>query len=477
MILKKLTITCFAILLPGQVIAHAPNITPDEVIFISGSSVQDLAIAVLVENICIPGTLDIFKDNSDPANKGGLYTSYFCTLDSAQVANLSANKKVLINKRSAGGVIMGLQAVANAVNIEALNINNNNCNNNGDNTWDCDISGGVNGNDLVMRVSDAGISDVEPTMYTGINVPPGSGPITPSELLKLQTTSMNAVIYGVPITTKLYRALQVIQGLNPALDDEANMPSLSSEQVGSLITGGTSKWNQLLVDGAPLTLYPGITPPTNDVFGAFGDVGPLVHICRRTPGSGTQVQMNAIFANAPCAVGVLPPSSASSSNPITGPLVQENTSSNDLTTCLSNKDAANKWAIGVQSLAKTSENYRFVKIDGYAPTLKNVAENKYKDWAETTMQWRWPQYTGPVGDVLAILQKISKDASSPSTMAALNSNFVHGFGTGAFLSLNTNGYLPSYPHDDNNPVTTATHAPFGTPNTCNFPHVNINSTF
>jgi ABC-type phosphate transport system substrate-binding protein len=287
---------------------------------------------------------------------------------------------------------------------------------------------------------------------------------------------MNAVIFGVPLTENLYRALQVAQGLDDTKDDEANMPSLSSAQVNGLITGNIKKWSQLLVNGIPLTQVAGVTPPADDFLGPT-NVGPLVHVCRRVPGSGTQAQMNAVFANSPCAAGVQPTALAGNTNPFLGPVIQENSGSGDVTVCMADKLAANKWAVGVQSLEKVEPaTFLFPKIDGVAPTLKNVAENKYKDWVETTIQWRNAANSGPSGDTLAILQTIATDASTPGTINSLNGAFVHGFGTGAYLALNTNGHTPSFPHDDANPVTTATHAPLGAPNTCNLPTVNINST-
>jgi hypothetical protein len=140
-------------------------------------------------------------------------------------------------------------------------------------------------------------------------------------------------------------------------------------------------------------------------------------------------------------------------------------------------NTANKWAVGVQSLEKVNAAYRFVKIDGVAPTVQNVAENKYKDWVETSIQWRNVANGGPAvgSDTLDLLNTIAKNASTPGTIATLNTAFIHGFGTGAYLALNTNGHVPSYPHDDANPVTTATHAPLGIPNTCNPPVVNVKS--
>jgi len=504
---KKIYVTYASLLISAQAFAHAPNVFPDEVLYISGSSSQDIALESLVGKLCKPGTLDTFKDAgywviTNPAKKGRSYTSYFCTINSSLVNGMSADKKVLINKRSAGGSGKGVQVVADGVAIEAMNINNDNCTDNGDTTWDCSIAGGIAGGDLFMKVSTAGISDVEPAMFVGLNVPPGDAAVTSVQISKMNIISMNALIFGVPVTENLYRALQMAQGLDTAKDDEANMPSLSTSQIYSLIAGGIATWDQLIINSIPLTKVAGVIPPTNDSFGSFTVYDSLVHYCRRPPGSGAQAQMNAKFANAPCSGGVVAPRGVNSTNPLFGPVVQENSSSSDLTVCMQDKFAAGKWAIGVQSLEKSDASFRFIKIDGVAPTLKNVAQNKYKDWVETTIQWRNTTNSGPAGDALAILQTIAKDASTPETIAYINyfvaqqsgKLFDYSTGTyyyfdpyrnytkvaisysGAYLALNTNGYKPTFPHDDTNPVTTATHAPMGTQNTCNTPFVNINST-
>jgi hypothetical protein len=476
--LKNLSLACAAALLSGQVFAHPPGTaTTIPPIYISGASAQDKALAALVSDLCVAGTLDTFKDGVPASGKG--YTSYFCTIDSTKVDGMDTDQVVLISKRSAGGSGKGVQVVADAVAIEAMNINNGNCSDaNADHVWDCDISGGVGSGDLIMQVSTAGISDVEPAMFTGPNVPPGDSAVTPSQIGKLDISTMNAVVFGVPVTENLYRALQIAQGLDSTSvdkDNEANMPSLTSAQVNGIITGNIKKWSDLVIGTIPLTSYPGVTPPTFDFFPPNNN-NPLVHICRRVPGSGTQSQMNAVFANSPCAAGVQQTALAPG-NPATGPLVTEGEGSGNVDSCMVAANTANKWAVGVQSLEKVNAAYRFVKIDGVAPTVQNVAENKYKDWVETSIQWRNVANGGPAvgSDTLDLLNTIAKNASTPGTIATLNTAFIHGFGTGAYLALNTNGHVPSYPHDDANPVTTATHAPLGIPNTCNPPVVNVKS--
>jgi len=484
--MKRISVAVAAAVLSAGAFAHGPSVTPDSEIWISGASAQDKALAALFTDLCDAGTLDEFKDNANPSKPGKAHSAYFCTLSPANVPGLSAAQKVLLHKRSAGGSGQGVQPVADGVAIEAMAIDNGNCTETsaGSQDWRCTIS---NPGDLENKVSDAGISDVEPALFVGPNVPPSSVPVTASQLANIDVTSMNAVIFGVPVTEALRDALQEVQGLTVGAEDEANMPSLSKSQVSSIISGATKDWDQFKVDNGGtivgLASYPFTTAAAPTLEGPLSK--PLVNVCRRVPGSGTQAQMNAKFNSSPCAAGANPTALASATNPFFGPIIVENSGSGDVSTCLNAADTAGKWAVGVQSLEKgadasgLTDQFRFVKVDGVAPTLENVAANKYFDWVETTMQWRKAAapVPGPTGDTLTIVQKIASDASSPATINSLNVNFAHPFATnpGAYLALSTNGHTPSFPFDPTNPVATATHAFSGAPNSCSTPVSNTDS--
>jgi len=430
--LKQLSMAVAAAALSSQALALAPNVTPQMEIFISGASAH--------------------------------------TFDAAKIPGMTTNQTVLLHKRSKGGSGQGVQPVADAVAIDAMNINNGNCTETaaGSKDWRCTIS---NTGDLVQRVSHAGISDVEPALFVGLNVPEGAKPVTKAQLQELEVTSMNAVVFGIPVTTNLRNALQVAQGLTEGVDDEANMPSLSKGQVAGLMSGAIPDWGLVMVNGVPLTEVAGVTPPVAEGSEGFS----LVHVCRRVPGSGTQAQMNAKFLNTPCAAGVSEPLRADASDADFGPVVVENSGSGDLTSCLNDKFTANNWAVGIQSLEKNADlddDFRFIKIDGVAPTLENVASNKYFDWVETTMQWRKTNQK-PAGDVLNILKVIAKNASSPANINSLNAGFDHPFAAtpGAYLALSSNGHAPSIPFDGANPVAVSSHATSGKPNSCATPLV------
>lgn len=435
-----------ASVISGQAFALAPNTVPDIELWVSGASAQDNAFGALLAEQCVAGTLDTFLDGGT----GKAQRAFSCNLDSTKVPGLSiANPKVLIHKRSAGGSGMGVQPVADGTAIEFMNVSAANCVVATPNVYNCGYN--VTSN-RVLHAPDAGLSDVEPAMFVGVNVPTGFTSVTPAQLAKLDVKSVRAGVFGIPVTVALRNALQTAQGLVSGSDSEANMPSLSKIQVASLMAvGGIKKWDTLYINGTKLTQVVGVTPPSDT----------KVHICRRVEGSGTQAQFNANFLGNPCTDGGLIPTTTT--NNLTGPVVVLNSGSGDVETCLDSKNAANIWAIGLQSTEKNADlakAYRFIKIDGVAPTLENAYNNTYFDWAEESMQWRTVAAGGPVGDKLTILNTMASQAGKPSIIAAANVDFVHPWGAAGYLSVFTNGYAPSTVWNAANPVTTASH---GTP--------------
>ena len=158
-----------------------------------------------------------------------------------------------------------------------------------------------------------------------------------------------------------------------------------------------------------------------------------VHVCRRASGSRTQAQLNALFLGSGCSSnGVFsipdntPWSSVTGGTGVTGGIntlgttVHDNLKASDVDSCMTNLQAANYWAVGVQSLEYGNANYRYIAIDGVAPTLKNVGLTRYWDWAANTIQWKGSVFSG---DKLNILNKIVDEISKPSSIASLNTSF------------------------------------------------------
>lgn len=469
-----------------------PSTTPDLKIFMSGASAMDNAIKNMFENLCEAGTLDFYRNGNDPDTDkvGSAYSAYYCTLTPAKVPNLSGPLNVLFTKRSAGGSAQGVNPLIDNAQLDFLNVlNPGTCQNvAATSTWNCTINSGTN--DLVKEYPNIGISDVDPLQFRGPNTPAGFNPVTPSGVAQLEVRAVAALIFGIPVTNKLYEALQVVQkdqGKIPSdcaigdYEHESCMPSLSKYQVATIITGQIKSWDEFVFekDGQnyPFTQYPGVTAPDTN----------LVHICKRVAGSGTGAQQYNKFLNNPCFDGALEPTEID--NPFEGPRTILNSGSGNVDRCLNDFDKGTNdggsnvdiftglpvvaWATGVQSLEKNANNalaYRFVKIDGVAPTLQNAANGTYMDWVEPTYQWRKTGNGAPTGDILRIIEKLVVDAGSPVTVASvLNQSSSHSWGDSGYLAVASNGHPYNHVLDVNAPVMPYSHAAGGVLNNCSVP--------
>ncbi len=474
---------------PGAVMAHAPTVVPDLEIFMSGASAMDNAITSLFQNLCRSGTLDTYLNSG--ANPGNAYRAFFCTLSANEVPGLSSEQRVLFIKRSAGGSAQGVSPLIEQAQIDTLNIFNNNCTETGpgSRTWHCTTNQGTG--DLVPKHPNIGISDVDPLMFRGVNTPTGFNPVTPAGAQQLDVRAVAALLFGVPVTNGLYHALQAVQIGEGQLPDscqvgdysEACMPSLSKHQIASLISGQIRTWDEFRIDngtpeGTLLTHYQGISPPSDN----------KVYFCKRTAGSGTAAQQYAKFLNNPCSDGALQP--LGTDNEFEGPRLIENSGSGDMDLCLddfakgnnrSGKNGMNAvaWAIGQQGMERNANlafDYKFIKVDGIAPTLKNAASGQYIDWVEPTYQWRTSGAGAPAGDTLRIIEKLVVDAGAPGSVASiLNANTNHPFGKSGYLAVASNGHPYSHALNENAPVIAYSHAASGTLNNCSVPVIAANS--
>ena len=467
----------------GAIMAHNPATIPDLQMFMSGATAMDNSITQMFQNLCQPGTLDTYFNGG--ARPGNAYRAFFCTLSANEVPGLSSEQTVLFVKRSAGGSAQGVNPLIEEAQLDAMNIFNNNCAETatGSRVWHCTINPGTG--DLEPRHPNIGISDVDPLLFRGDNTPAGFNPVTPAGAQQLDVRAVAALLFGVPVTNGLYNALQKVQidmGQLPSscnIGDytEACMPSLSKHQVASLISGQIKNWDEFRIDngtpgGVEFTNYPGIEPPTDN----------KVHFCRRVAGSGTGAQQIVKFLHNPCTEGALEPLKVD--NTIEGPRLIINSGSGDVDLCLddfakgANRSGTNgeevvAWAIGQQSLEKNADlafDYKFVKIDGVAPTLRNAANGSYMDWVEPTYQWRKAGAGAPAGDILRIIEKMVVDAGEPTSVATiLNASSNYPFGKSGYLAVASNGHPFSHVLNEDAPVMGYSHAGSGTLNNCNVP--------
>lgn len=462
----------------------------DLTINVSGATASDKALKDVFATLCEGDSLTVFTDRCEddsaavngqdcgagnPAKlPGKSFAAYFCTMGAT--AGISPDQNVLFRKRSSGGSFWGTVPVASAdPTVEQMQLGAN-CGEESPGIYKCDK------NVTEPTTSDAGISDEEPALFTGVNSA-GEDEMTTTLSGQLDVQPIAALTFGIPVTNALYGALQKAQGLNEDLDGDAviegtsetateadiiaNMPSLTKEQVAALMKGTIGEWSNVQYGGVPLTATAGITAPSDA----------RVTICRRTNGSGTQAQLNANFLNVPCALDADLPAvdnttctdtkgNANPALPFCAPgyatttatsagaaIVHENSGSGDVTECLDQLQAANRWAVGVQSMEKDSTEWSFIKINGEAPTLENVAKGNYFDWAATTIQWRNTTVNGvpaPSGDMLTILNAIRVEAGKPAVLDSLNDKVNQNIGATGYLGLAGSGVAS--PFNANLPV-------------------------
>lgn len=277
---------------------------------------------------------------------------------------------------------------------------------------------------------------------------------------------------------------------------DACMPSMSRNQVAAIFSAYTAPVAPLVANiNAPaagsgkIVSWKQLGISTSNLYdkttGTNKPGSDRVHICSRTVGSGTKAQFGAVFlrnacdANAATVVNNADHAGINEANqygftytpgpfatPETTfplrPMVHAMSAAGDLEECMNDLDlgladtvgnftpgsaygatgpAAVRWAMAFQSLDKNAsraKNYRFIKIDGVAPTLANVANGTYPDWVEGTFTYNIAQLAtqdaANPGTKALTLQLISS-FTNPSVLSVVDAaNGAHGFGLSGFLA-------------------------------------------
>ncbi len=279
---------------------------------------------------------------------------------------------------------------------------------------------------ILTQAPDGGISDVEPKMFVG-ELATGFGASVPGLPDKPQNNFVDkgnlnikagpGIVFGVAVTLAMYDELlddQQAAGLLPdcpasptrAQRDSLDcMPSIPTAMVQSVVTGELHNWTQRAPYG--LALNP---------VGAGVNQGNKVNFCRRTSGSGTHAQFMANFLRTNCINGSPAVKTFANNVPsfVPAPQVYENAGSSGVDACLqalatgggynggftdgltafpSAPTSGNghssvvplgrtAYGMGYNSLernASLTRNFRFVAIDGAAPTLENAFNGTYSD--------------------------------------------------------------------------------------------------
>jgi ABC-type phosphate transport system substrate-binding protein len=316
-----------------------------------------------------------------------------------------------------------------------------------------------------------GISDNEPA----VAYPPPAG-----DAARLLSNPGLAIVFGVPVTTKLYRALQQTQfGVGSACDGndtlESCVPSLTRSQVRSLYNQTITDWSVFKNAAGTAMTALATDPPA--------DTG--VRICRRVASSGTQASYETYWLHERCTVlGAIAPFAGpdddstvddtvySANQFAAGSLVNAAPSSGNVRSCFLSANTGDFWAVGVLSTEVTDSNYnsgnagfRFVAVDGAAPNLKNVANGDYDFFTENTVNRVSNTFAGNVGAIAdgtptrEIVELIDERLSNQTVLINLNNTFdARPWGNGGVLALSSFTTPQTAPYTDAdmtaNPVNT-----------------------
>jgi hypothetical protein len=380
--LRNITLAALAAL-AGHAFA-APNTTPvtaaeaaaaADTLYFSGSSAAKAIISGLVAQNCTGwvsgGAAGSFVTFSDAS---GNYNAYACRTLATNDWGLPENTIVVVNKRDDQGSGFGVFPVATNTAVNFLNLSAPDTVNAGKYL-------------LAAHTADVGISDVEPTLFNIAANRPGAfasaAPVSAASFAPVtitnpdgskSTASVTPVfsqVFGVAVTTKLYAALQTAQGTT-------GTPSLPRDYLANFFSQnvGTVGYLPLGVANA-------------DTAG--------VNVCFRDQGSGTRVAGNVFFGQFPGngAGGFLPLTGAQGT--VTAPTdtagdiyINEAGSGGGVQTCLKNVNAkaGNGYGIGLLGFgtAEVPADYKYVAIDGVAPSRDAAKTGKYGFWVESTIQ-------------------------------------------------------------------------------------------
>lgn len=274
------------------------------------------------------------------------------------------------------------------------------------------------------QVPMAGVSDVEPAMFKGINTPtddpsyPQDG-LSDVQLGALDIAPLFQTVFGVAVNKSLRDAMQAKQGLAVGSDAEADRPSISMVEATSYFSGSL---------GAPSAGM-----GWQAIVGASdAKKATRVNVCRRVQGSGTQAAANAMLVGFPCnnAAGTVADASYSDSglaNAVAsvGPagelFVFEGSSTGNVVSCLGAAEDKAAYAIGHVSKenSETGSKWRHVKLDGIAPSRDNVKAGKYGYFYESTMQWHRDHVAALSADQQQFLAEFRAEAGKPASLAKL----------------------------------------------------------
>ena len=433
----------------AQVFALTPTQVADSAtvkVYVSGASALRNIIGGLFTQHC-NSDLSVYFSAANTSFGGVSFTAagdahrvYACTMTAG--SPILAGKKVAFFKSDVGGSGQGVFPVYFGATQNATRsfLSLSTCSNRVGTTPNYTCTTEQN------QVPMAGVSDVEPGMFKGINVP-GDDPSYPQDGLsadqlgEMDVAPLFELVAAVAVNKSLRDAMQTKQGLTAGSELETDRPSISLPEAtsyfsGSLGSPSEGKGWQVLVSSTD------------------SKRASRVNVCRRVNGSGTQAMANAFIMQFPCNGNATAPATAdfsdaglanlpSSAGPSGNLFVFEGSTTGNVTGCLSAAEDNSAYAIGHVSKEnnEASTKWRHVKVDGVAANRDNVKAGKYSYFYEPTMQWHTGFFGSLSQDQQDFLTQFRATAATPDSLAKLSSatqqgvaalpdSYAGAFGTG-----------------------------------------------
>lgn len=384
-------------------------------LFVSGATATNQAlyqITILASNgICEPGTADVYIDTTGAEATDA--NDQFMVACTGRSGSSVAGQAILIAKESNGGSNNGTRNVARSIDLDFLDPQAPACTNTGiavpagGALAAYTLSNGCSG--VVAQTPDAGVADVEAALFTTT---------TPSDIAALNANPLFQILFSPAVTLNLYRELQAAQGLTQD-DDPANVPNLTRGQLSRIFNGQAFTWDEFATNTGAAFL------PGEDVY-----------VCRRGNDSGTQASYASFVLNERCNASVSSFVAPDNLSCLAGGCDYTNAAfgndfifagdgSSDVRDCLDDRFDNNLFGIGVLStntginpIGDPSRQFRFIGIDGAAPTLQEAANGGYHFVIENVLNVR--SSGGPTGVAGSIVNEIVTTIGTPSILADLN---------------------------------------------------------
>ncbi len=459
---------------------------------------------------------------------GGRWTAYYFTGNATLGAGLAGKKILLEKRTygAAGYGVVPLAANLPIEHLDIRGLPQTAWVANGADQWKQTLDSTNATTYLTKVISDAGFLGVDaasllkpntqnypqpvPELSTGL--PEAGWPLTLAGLPATFTVAQTGgLVYGVAVTLDLYKALQAAEvraGILPSTVvigsyTEASLPNLNRPTIASLLAGKIGSWDQIkIVDKTAANAVKTLLDPT--ILTDAGVAAPYkestsgknltpVAVGKRNNGAAVGAVASSIYLNYPGTKFAFAPALATADNPIvedaslpivkapastadTGNLLkdwQNGTNATGSNNVVDGAAFAKRWGIAINSADRNSavtaagtggDPWRYIKVDGYAPTLENVAAAAYPVWAEGAVIYLKAKATDPLwATKIKLLKTFANDLGSPTIANLVNTTQAWGR-TGIFATTkDPRGFTATVPFNNANPVVALTHKNGTTP--------------